>query len=76
MPNYPVRRQKLIHIACCTIYNFIILQQSIDTLFNQYDKEELITYEQGLSVDQEGVNMNANYVVEMTQVRETIVNQM
>ena len=43
--------------ASCTIHNFIGLQQNIDTLFNQYDKEESIVDEQGLSVGQ-GVNMN------------------
>lgn len=55
-----------IPIACWTIHNFLKLQQSIDTPFNQYDIEDLITYEQGLSVHQEGVNMNVNQVVEMT----------
>ena len=44
-------------IASCTIHNFIGLQQNIDTLFNQYDKEESIVDEQGLSVGQ-GANMN------------------
>ena len=48
----------------------------IDKLFNQYDREELIMDKQSLSVGQKDVNMNANQIAEMTQVQETITNQM
>ena len=36
MPSYPIRRQRLIPIACCTIHNFIRMQNGVDTLFDQY----------------------------------------
>ena len=36
MPSYPIRRQRLIPIVCCTIHNFIRMQNGVDTLFDQY----------------------------------------
>ncbi|MCL7039415.1 hypothetical protein MKW94_017860, partial [Papaver nudicaule] len=36
MPNYPLRKQRLIPIACCTLHNFIRLNSRNDELFNQY----------------------------------------
>ena len=76
MPNYPVRRQRLIPNACCTIHNFIRLQHRIDRLFGQYSVEDLITNEQGLRVDQQGINIDATQANQIAQVRETIANQM
>ena len=76
MPNYPIRRQKLIPIACCTIHNFIKMQQSRDRLFDQYTAQDLIMEEQGFGVEQQGTNVDANQTAEMAQVREAIANQM
>uniref|UniRef100_A0A0R0I5A0 DUF8040 domain-containing protein n=1 Tax=Glycine max TaxID=3847 RepID=A0A0R0I5A0_SOYBN len=61
MPSYPIRRQRLIPIACCTIHNFIRMQN--------VDMDD-----QWLSVEQQGVNKNQ--AAEMTQVRQTITNEM
>ncbi|XP_057431061.1 uncharacterized protein LOC130723928 [Lotus japonicus] len=76
MPNYPVRRQRLIPIACCTVHNFIRMQYARDNLFDQYAQEDLIMDAQGLQVDQQGVNVDANQAAEMAHVRETIADQM
>ena len=74
MPSYPIRRQRLILIACCTIHNFIRMQNGADTLFDQYAQQVLDMDEQWLSVEQQGVN--ENQAVEMAQVRQTITNEM
>ena len=76
MPNYPVRRQRQIPTACCTIHNFIRMQHGTDRLFGDYSREDMIVDEQSLRVDQEGVDINAIEATQMAQVRETIANQM
>ncbi|XP_019429998.1 PREDICTED: uncharacterized protein LOC109337448 [Lupinus angustifolius] len=72
MPNYPVRRQRLIPNACCTIHNFIRLQHSEDRLFGQYSREDLIVDDQGLNVNQQGINVDAQQATKMVEVRDTI----
>ncbi|XP_019442421.1 PREDICTED: uncharacterized protein LOC109347155 [Lupinus angustifolius] len=75
MSNYPVRRQRLIPNACCTIHNFIRLQHSKDRLFGQYSGEDFIVHDQGLNVNQQSINVDAQQATEMTEVRETIATQ-
>ena len=74
MPSYPIRRQRLILIACCTIHNFIRMKNGADTLFDQYAQQLVDMNDQWLSVEQQGVNENQE--AEMTQVRQTITNEM
>ena len=74
MPSYPIRRQRLILIACCTIHNFIRMHNGVDTLFDQYVEQLVDMDEQWLSVEQQGVNKNQ--AAEMAQVRQTITNEM
>ena len=76
MPSYPIRRQRLIPIACCTIHNFIRMQNGADTLFDQYGQEVMDMDEQGLRVEQQGVDVNTNQAAEMAQVRQIIANEM
>ena len=37
MPNYPLRRQRCIPLACCTLHNFIRMEARLDTLFQEYE---------------------------------------
>ncbi|XP_028214870.1 uncharacterized protein LOC114396901 [Glycine soja] len=74
MPSYPIRRQRLILIACCTIHNFIRMQNGANTLFEQYAQQLMDMDDQWLCLEQQGVNQNQ--AVEMAQVRQTITNEM
>ncbi|KAL5699871.1 hypothetical protein ACHQM5_030707 [Ranunculus cassubicifolius] len=77
IPNYPLRRQKLIPIACCTLHNFIRMEDRADELFTQYGKEGLqVADEVGLEVAQEGIEVDMSQQGEMGVVREAIANQM
>ena len=73
MPSYPIRRQRLILIACCTIHNFIRMHNGVDTLFDQYVEQLVDMDEQWLSVEQQGVNKNQ--AAEMTQVRHLTIDR-
>ena len=50
------------------------MQNGVDTLFDQYVEQLVDMDEQWLSVEQQGVNKNQ--AAEMTQVRQTITNEM
>ena len=52
------------------------MQNSIDNLFDQHAKKDLIMDAQGLGVDQQGVNVDANQADEMTHVKESIIDRM
>lgn len=53
IPNYLLRHQKLISLACCTLHNFIRNENKLDRLFTLYGREGMeILYENGLGVDQ------------------------
>lgn len=41
MSNYPLRRQRLIPVACCVLHNFIRRQVRRDGLFEQFQVEHL-----------------------------------
>ena len=75
MPNYPIRRQRQIPTACCTIHNFIRMQHGTDRLFGDYSREDMIVDEQSLMVDQGGVDTNATEVTQMAQVKKIIAYQ-
>ena len=42
MSPYPVKTQKYIPIACCTIHNYIRLHDRHDDLFNDFSNESMI----------------------------------
>ena len=65
MPNYPIRRQRQIPTAYCTIHNFIRMHNGTDRLFGDYSKEDMIVDGQSFRVYQEGVDIN---VIEATQM--------
>ena len=76
IPSYPLRRQKLIPIACCALHNFIRLEDRADRLFTVYGREGLqVPDEVGLGVVQEGV-VDMSQQSQMSAVREAIAQQM
>ena len=42
MPPYPIKTQKYIPIACCTVHNYIRLNDRQDDLFNDFSNELMI----------------------------------
>ena len=75
MPNYPVRRQRQIPTACCTIHNFIRRHHTIDRLFEEYSIQDMIVEgEQGFGF-QEGINVDVAQRAQMAEVRDNIANQ-
>lgn len=78
IPYHPLRRQKLIHIACCALHNFIRQEYRVDTLFTQYGREGMeLSYEiDTINVVQEGVLVDMSQQQKMNIVRETIANQL
>ncbi|KAL0559282.1 hypothetical protein IC582_003883 [Cucumis melo] len=42
MPPYPIKTQKYIPIACCTVHNYIRLNDRQDDLFNGFSNELMI----------------------------------
>ena len=42
MPAYPIKTQKYIPTTCCTIHNYIRLNDRQDELFNDFSNESMI----------------------------------
>ncbi|KAK2658230.1 hypothetical protein Ddye_004763 [Dipteronia dyeriana] len=47
MPNYILRRQRLVSIACCVLYNFIRSQGRGDRMFREYENEDMLIEGEG-----------------------------
>ncbi|PIA58825.1 hypothetical protein AQUCO_00500632v1 [Aquilegia coerulea] len=76
IPNYPLRRQKLIPIACCTLHNFIRMEDRADTLFTMYEREGLVVEDElGFDVVQEGIEVDMSQQNQMAAVRDVIANE-
>ncbi|RXH88618.1 hypothetical protein DVH24_000217 [Malus domestica] len=59
MPNYPIRKQKRIFVACCAVHNFIRMQLRNDTLFQQFEDNDVdVVDEKSSGANQEGENMH------------------
>ncbi|XP_055961841.1 protein ALP1-like [Mercurialis annua] len=77
IPSYPLRRQKLIPIACCTLHNFIRKEDRADKLFTLYGREGLEVYEEdNLRVVQEGVHIDMSQQSQMSAIRDNIADQL
>ena len=80
MPPYSVKIQKYILIACCTIHNYIRLNDRQDDLFNDFSNESMIvedTYNlsDNLQSDIIELHMSRRHLRELTRMRDDIVNQ-
>ncbi|XP_026451850.1 uncharacterized protein LOC113352220 [Papaver somniferum] len=81
MPNYPLRRQRLIPVACCTLHNFIRLNSRNDELFRQFMAEDLLMAdEESSSTGQEStaidIDVSAANIELMNNVRDDIAGTM
>ncbi|XP_026398758.1 uncharacterized protein LOC113294584 [Papaver somniferum] len=81
MPNYPLRRQRLIPVACCTLHNFIRLNSRNDELFRQFMAEDLLVAdEESSSTGQEStaidIDVSAANIELMNNVRDDIAGTM
>lgn len=69
MPNYPLRRQRRIHVACCVLHNSIRREARRDKLFDEFQVEDLeLIDEEGLGVNQRDGNKldtSINYLYDM-----------
>lgn len=82
MPPYPLRTQKYIPNACCTIHNFIRMHASVDPLFEEFANDQVIDN----GNDGDGARSSANVTVEidvsqhqlrqMARLRDQIANQL
>ncbi|KAM2863834.1 hypothetical protein FF1_022558 [Malus domestica] len=77
MPNYPIRKQRCIPIACCVVHNFIRMQSRNDTLFQQFEDNDVdVVDEESSGTNQEGENMHLNDYNVMNDVRDHIAGSM
>jgi len=73
IPNYPLRRQRQIPLACCTLHNFIRMEDRADRLFTEYGTEDQQNLnENGATVTQEGFEVDMSQQQLMTAVRKDI----
>ena len=77
MPNYPIRKQRRIPVACCVVHNFIRMQSRNDTLFQQFENNDVdVVDEESSGANQEGENMHLNDDNVMNDVRDHIAGSM
>ncbi|CAN6567870.1 unnamed protein product [Malus baccata var. baccata] len=77
MPNYPIRKQRCIPVACCAVHNFIRMQSRNDTLFQQFEDNDVdVVDEESSGPNQEGENMHLNDDNVMNDVRDHIAGSM
>ncbi|KAM1575948.1 hypothetical protein PS2_032196 [Malus domestica] len=77
MPNYPIRKQRRIPVACCAVHNFIRMQSRNDTLFQQFEDNDVdVVDEESSGANQEGENMHLNDDNVMNDVRDHIARSM
>ncbi|TQE12693.1 hypothetical protein C1H46_001713 [Malus baccata] len=77
MPNYPIRKQRRIPIACCAVHNYIRMQSRNDTLFQQFEDNDVdVVDEECSGTNQEGKNMHLNDDNVMNDVRDHIAGSM
>ncbi|TQD68608.1 hypothetical protein C1H46_045859 [Malus baccata] len=77
MPNYPIRKQRRIPVACCAVHNFIRMQSRNDTLFQQFEDNDVdVVDEESSGANQEGENMHLNDDNVMNDVRDHIAGSM
>ena len=80
MPPYPIKTQKYIPIACCTIHNYIRLNDRQDDLFNDFSNESMnVGDTQNLSVNLQSdmikLDVSRHHLRAMTRARHDIANQ-
>ncbi|KAL4367185.1 hypothetical protein GQ457_05G027840 [Hibiscus cannabinus] len=80
MPNYPLRKQRYIPKACCTIHNFIRLEAEKDELFDEGERENEQEFDdtEATSSDshEEYIAFDMSQTAEMAQVREEIATSL
>ncbi|KAK2656258.1 hypothetical protein Ddye_009310 [Dipteronia dyeriana] len=78
MPNYKLRRQRLVPIACCVLHNFIRSQGRGDRMFREYENEDMLIDGEGEAESRTipNIDISLSNVVLMTNVRDEIAKQM
>ena len=79
MPNYPIRKQRRIPIACCALHNFIRMHTMIDRMFNECSVEDLIVLdEESTQVRQEvsDIDLSQANISQMGNIRDDITGAM
>ena len=82
MPNYKLRRQRLIPIACCVLHNFIRSQGHGDRMFREYENKDMLIDGEGEGEGEgEGrsipnIDLSPANVALMSNVRDEIANKM
>ncbi|XP_021802283.1 uncharacterized protein LOC110746375 [Prunus avium] len=77
MPNYPIRKQRRIPVACCTVHNFIRMQSRNDIIFHQYQANDLqVVDEESSEVNQEHIHLHEDNANEMSDARDQIAGAM
>ncbi|KAM2312344.1 hypothetical protein TB1_022094 [Malus domestica] len=77
MPNYQIRKQRCILVACCVVHNFIRMQSRNDTLFQQFEDNDVdVVDDESSGANQEGKNMHLNDDNVMNDVRDHITGSM
>ena len=77
MPPYPIRTQKYIPTACCTVHNFIRMHAAQDQLFDEFSNEERVD-DNARSTSQNPieVDISQTQIRQMARVRDCIANEL
>ena len=77
-PNYKLRRQRLIPIACCVLHNFIRSQGRGDKMFKEYENEDMLIDGEGEGEGRSipNIDLSLTNVALMSNVRDEIANKM
>ncbi|KAL6294157.1 hypothetical protein ACE6H2_002299 [Prunus campanulata] len=70
MPNYPLRRQRRIPIACCVLHNFIRKEARRDRMFEEFQVEDMIIDTENTTPP--NIDMSAANIAQMGDIRDKI----
>ncbi|KAK2661763.1 hypothetical protein Ddye_000337 [Dipteronia dyeriana] len=77
MPNYKLRRQRLVPIACCVLHNFIRSQGCCERMFREYENEDMLIEGEGEAEGRSipNIDLSPSNVALMSNVRDEIVKK-
>ncbi|XP_020272456.1 putative nuclease HARBI1 [Asparagus officinalis] len=78
MPSYSLKKQKYIALACCVIHNVIRMHDSGDSLFFEYDNEDLELEEDDRQAQEQHtipVNVSPEHLHQMADFRDRLAQR-
>ena len=74
MPNYPLKRQRQIPIACCVLHNFIRKEARRDRMFEEFQVEDMIIDSKNTTAP--NIDMSAKNIAQMGDIRDKIATDL